>query len=245
MIPFFRKIRKKLADDNRPLKYMRYAIGEIVLVVIGILIALQINTWNENRKLEDIKQNYYQQLISDLETDINYAKNGISYLDTANTKYNKYLKIYKEHNVSIDTVLSSIGINSFKALYLEFKTSTIKSLINTGDIKLLEPDLRKKLTTFNGNKTETLNFSKMFNDNANSILVSATMSGAGLDDRLRNHPELINFLDFENRLPEIFLKTEAYLVWRDSGDKDIMLRLNLLIEEADIIIELITKELEK
>ena len=41
MIGFFRKIRKKLADDNKPLKYMRYAIGEIVLVVIGILIALQ------------------------------------------------------------------------------------------------------------------------------------------------------------------------------------------------------------
>ncbi len=46
MIPFFRKIRKKLADDNRPLKYMRYAIGEIVLVVIGILIALQIKNYN-------------------------------------------------------------------------------------------------------------------------------------------------------------------------------------------------------
>jgi hypothetical protein len=39
-----------MADDNKPLKYMRYAIGEIVLVVIGILIALQINTWNEQRK---------------------------------------------------------------------------------------------------------------------------------------------------------------------------------------------------
>ena len=49
MIPFFRRIRKKMADDNRPLKYMRYAIGEIVLVVIGILIALQINNWNEER----------------------------------------------------------------------------------------------------------------------------------------------------------------------------------------------------
>ncbi len=45
----FRKTRKKLADDNRPLKYARYAIGEIALVVIGILIALQINNWNENR----------------------------------------------------------------------------------------------------------------------------------------------------------------------------------------------------
>jgi hypothetical protein len=49
MIPFFRKIRKKMADDNKPMKYARYAIGEIVLVVVGILIALQINTWNENR----------------------------------------------------------------------------------------------------------------------------------------------------------------------------------------------------
>ncbi|MCO4821834.1 MAG: hypothetical protein KC469_07185 [Flavobacteriaceae bacterium] len=50
MIPFFRKIRKRFADDNKPMKYARYAIGEIVLVVIGILIALQINNWNESRK---------------------------------------------------------------------------------------------------------------------------------------------------------------------------------------------------
>ena len=39
-----------MADDNKPLKYMRYAIGEIVLIVIGILIALSINNWNENKK---------------------------------------------------------------------------------------------------------------------------------------------------------------------------------------------------
>jgi len=50
MINFFRKIRKQLADDNKPLKYMRYAIGEIVLVVVGILIALSINNWNDERK---------------------------------------------------------------------------------------------------------------------------------------------------------------------------------------------------
>ncbi len=50
MINFFRRIRKKMADDNKPIKYMRYAIGEIILVVIGILIALQINNWNEDRK---------------------------------------------------------------------------------------------------------------------------------------------------------------------------------------------------
>ena len=52
MIPFFRKIRYRLANNNQFLKYSRYAIGEIVLVVIGILIALQINNWNENQKKE-------------------------------------------------------------------------------------------------------------------------------------------------------------------------------------------------
>ena len=50
MIPFYKKIRKKLADDNKPMKYLRYTIDEILLVVIGILIALQIKNWNELRK---------------------------------------------------------------------------------------------------------------------------------------------------------------------------------------------------
>ena len=52
MIKFFRSIRKALLAENKFSKYLIYAIGEIVLVVIGILIALQINNWNENRKIE-------------------------------------------------------------------------------------------------------------------------------------------------------------------------------------------------
>ena len=58
MIIFFRRIRKQLAENNEPIKYLRYAIGEIVLVVVGILIALQIHNWNEDKKLERIEQQY-------------------------------------------------------------------------------------------------------------------------------------------------------------------------------------------
>ncbi len=50
MIKFFRKIRQNLFMENKTGKYFKYAIGEIILVVIGILIALQINNWNEKRK---------------------------------------------------------------------------------------------------------------------------------------------------------------------------------------------------
>ena len=50
MLTFFRRIRKGLLGDGSTSKYLVYAIGEIALVVIGILIALQINNWNEYRK---------------------------------------------------------------------------------------------------------------------------------------------------------------------------------------------------
>ena len=69
MIRFFRNIRQKLAAENNVAKYLRYAIGEILLVVIGILIALQINNWNENRKQSELKTVYISRLVSDIQQD--------------------------------------------------------------------------------------------------------------------------------------------------------------------------------
>ncbi|MEZ2414417.1 DUF6090 family protein [Muriicola sp. E247] len=71
MINFFRKIRKQLADDNQFFKYSRYAIGEILLVVIGILIALQINNWNERRKTVNKEKGYIRSIYKDLQKDLN------------------------------------------------------------------------------------------------------------------------------------------------------------------------------
>ena len=78
MIKFFRKIRQNLLMDlsagkagNKTSKYFKYAIGEIVLVVIGILIALQINNWNEKR-LDKLKsKDYLERIIEDLDLKIN------------------------------------------------------------------------------------------------------------------------------------------------------------------------------
>ena len=91
MTPFFRRIRLKLANENKFLKYSRYAIGEIVLVVIGILIALQINNWNENRKSKQIVSNIYSIVKSDLDADIKGIDEIINYMESADTIFKSVL----------------------------------------------------------------------------------------------------------------------------------------------------------
>ena len=69
MIKFFRKIRFDLMKKYKTGKYLKYAIGEIILVVIGILINLSINDWNDNRKNRLAEKIYVDDLIQDLKND--------------------------------------------------------------------------------------------------------------------------------------------------------------------------------
>jgi len=105
MINFFRKIRKKLADDNKPLKYARYAIGEIVLVVIGILIALSINNWNENRKTEIKIKSSLVALRSDLKQDTLLIRERLPFI---NEQYNLNESLrarVARPNATVDTLI--------------------------------------------------------------------------------------------------------------------------------------------
>lgn len=72
MIKFFRKIRKNLLTDGKTGKYFKYAIGEILLVVIGILIALSINNWNENKKSERQIKMHLNSLVEAINQDKEY-----------------------------------------------------------------------------------------------------------------------------------------------------------------------------
>jgi len=77
MIKFFRKIRYDLMEKNKTGKYLKYAIGEIILVVIGILIALQLNNLNEAKKDRDYEVKMLKELKLALENDIDYYKNNL------------------------------------------------------------------------------------------------------------------------------------------------------------------------
>lgn len=72
MIKIFRRIRQNLLNEGKTSKYFKYAIGEIVLVVIGILIALSINNWNENRKHDIAEKEFIKGIHNDLKQDKEY-----------------------------------------------------------------------------------------------------------------------------------------------------------------------------
>jgi hypothetical protein len=76
MIKFFRKIRQNLLVENKTGKYLKYAFGEIVLVVIGILIALQINNWNERKNNITKTTNILKEIQLDLINDIKNVNQG-------------------------------------------------------------------------------------------------------------------------------------------------------------------------
>ncbi len=100
MIKPFRNIRRKLIVKKRLTSYLLYAIGEIILVVIGILIALQVNNWNENRKNTITEKSYVKNLINDLKKDtsdlrivIKFNNNKILGLDSLLTLKTKNLQL--------------------------------------------------------------------------------------------------------------------------------------------------------
>ncbi|HMC01869.1 MAG TPA: DUF6090 family protein [Flavobacteriaceae bacterium] len=108
MIKFFRIIRKKLLAEGKTTNYLKYAIGEIVLVVIGILIALQINNWNEERKVQLKADLYKNKIIKDLETDL---VNIDSFVDIANKNkaiVQNYFNFFEnQNNLPIQTIIDS------------------------------------------------------------------------------------------------------------------------------------------
>ena len=77
MIKFFRKIRQQLLTENKFSKYLIYALGEIALVVIGILIALSLNNWNQKKSERKIERRYISSLIEDAKTDLSNFNNAI------------------------------------------------------------------------------------------------------------------------------------------------------------------------
>jgi len=150
MIKFFRKIRYDLMEKNKTGKYFKYAIGEVILVVIGILIALQINNANEEKKEKELANTYLENLKLDLKSDISALELASSDLNFYEKKGYYSLNVLEGKIINIDTIefLKSLVWNNHYHLQ-QPSTSTYEDLISSGNIKLIKNnDLKVALSKY-------------------------------------------------------------------------------------------------
>jgi hypothetical protein len=102
---FLRSLRQSLIGKNQSGKYLKYALGEIVLVVIGILIALQINTWNEGLVNKKKEKEYLNNLIEDLKTQENLVNTQIRHEATMRGNCEKALEYLNAEKIPGDSAL--------------------------------------------------------------------------------------------------------------------------------------------
>jgi Family of unknown function (DUF6090) len=141
MIKFFRKIRYNLMEQNKTGKYLKYAVGEIILVVIGILIALQINNWNQNRIEANEELNILKALKVGLETDLNDLNyNAISIENSINSA-NTVIQRLENDEPYRDSVADHLGFMMFPVKFL-YSTSAFETLKSKGIDLIKNPQVR-------------------------------------------------------------------------------------------------------
>ena len=146
MIKFFNKIRKSTLEQNKLGKYLKYAIGEIILVMIGILLALQVNTWNNNRELKKEELKVMKSLHQE------FSQN----LERFDTVYNVQLKRKKAieyvmsgelQNLPTDSLVTLLEMINMSWTFDPFQ-GIYNSVIGSGKIELISNEsLKTKLAT--------------------------------------------------------------------------------------------------
>ncbi len=152
MLLLLRNIRRKLiSTDNKVITYLLYAIGEIILVVVGILIAVQIDNAVDNQKKKKLKANYILALDEDLRLDSAMLAENIAFLEKDTKHINQLIYRINHSDHPIDTMIS-IARDGFSLQFYtnpEMHRSTYQTLISTGNIDLFDKDLNDRLVAHN------------------------------------------------------------------------------------------------
>lgn len=140
MINFFRKIRQNLLSEGKTGKYLKYAIGEILLVVIGILIAIQINNWNQTNSENKIAGDYIKNIKTELNSDLNYYKlhktRYLSQIEQIGEIQNALNSLENESSKE-DLVLKLMDV--MEPFPFSPKIATYTDLVTSGKMGLIKP----------------------------------------------------------------------------------------------------------
>jgi hypothetical protein len=151
MLRFFRQIRQRLLTENRFSKYLLYAVGEIMLVVIGILIALQVDNWNEDRKILNREILILNDIRDEIEGNIPLLKTVIEQDELSFNANEELLKIIDDDDLfsaTNDSVFSRLIWRMNVTWTYEPELGTLNSVINSGKIEYISnKQLKSRLTS--------------------------------------------------------------------------------------------------
>jgi len=148
MINFYRKIRRQLLTEKKLGHYLKYALGEIILVVIGILIALQVTTWNEMRKKETLGKELSNKLYEELQNTHEYLEQvlknydrQIGYIEKILTEgetldVNSFIRNNRDYWAVLE-----FGLPTYILFFTEFYTPNnqyYKTFVNDGSLSIIE-----------------------------------------------------------------------------------------------------------
>jgi hypothetical protein len=135
-----------MLTENRASKYLLYAIGEIILVVIGILIAVQINTWNQDRIDRKLEKKILIDLRKELTTNKQKIKGAIERREALYQPLERYMELMEEDSIPyLD--FSEIHKTNFFSGKISPSFGVINSLISSGEVNLISNDSLKYLAT--------------------------------------------------------------------------------------------------
>ncbi|WP_417371385.1 DUF6090 family protein [Gelidibacter japonicus] len=255
MITFFRKIRKNLLSEGKSIRYLKYAIGEIILVVIGILIALQINNWNQNRMDNKVEHIYLHGLKVEFQISKLKLEELISVIHKNYSGAQEILKyIHSKNELPSESEFSKLLYQTFSEdVAFNPNTSLIYEMINSGNLKNLKnTNLRKHLTNWVSTledvskqeeelASQRIKVIDMFRTNEASLSVVFKQAGVYSDlglPKSKNEMSNLGLLEstaFENNVL-IFILT-CYATEKA--------HFQPLMRDLDTILDLIRKEIEQ
>ncbi|MFH4967296.1 DUF6090 family protein [Gaetbulibacter sp. M240] len=148
MIKFFRKIRQQLLTENKFNKYLIYAIGEIILVVIGILIAIQLDDFNEDRKERKREISFLQKLKDDINLDIQDLTSTDSILTLYQSNQEEALELLL-NTKSVQDLITLDSLIDYNWNNIEVNRKTYDEMLNTTGIYIIESrDLLNHLSDY-------------------------------------------------------------------------------------------------
>jgi hypothetical protein len=258
MIKFFRRIRQQRLTDNKFSKYLLYAIGEIILVVIGILIAFQLNEWNDHRKQIILEDEYYCRLLDDVKLDKQQIQNLLELAEKRLVASNKSVRLLLNDRSKKVDIGSQITLST-KAIYSDFEpnNSAYEDLKSGANLNIISDKSIIKALNHYFNSVKELKSIIIINGKhavdilfahsdyfANGAIQASIREGRlknGLDEDLQ---QIVQTLSLENDTLSSKMRTRLLnesLEFVGANTRQVEL-YNLMLEEITILINQLKKK---